>query len=146
MSLESNKAIAKKALELWNSNNMKNLEEIYSPNCVFHQHHHPQSSRDIKGTTEWKKFINEFRQAFPDFQDTLEDQIAEGNKVVTRFTSRGTHKGEFMGFDATNKKLVWTGIAIYRIENSKIVESWVNWDMAGMLEQMGVIPVMHNTQ
>lgn len=139
MSQESNKNVAKKALDLWNTGNMKTLDDIYAPNCVFHQHHHPQSHQDIKGTTAWKQFIHEFREAFPDYQDTIEDQIAEGNKVVTRFTSRGTQRGEFMGIPPTNKKVVWTGIAIYRIENSKIVESWVNWDMYGALEQMGAV-------
>lgn len=138
MSLDSNKNVAKKAIELWNTGNFKAMDDIYSPNCVFHQHHHPQSHQDIKGTAAWKKFLLEFRDAFPDYQDTLEDVIAEGNKVVIRFTSRGTHLGPLMGIEPTHKKLVWTGIVIYRLENSKIVESWVNWDMHGMLEQMGV--------
>lgn len=142
---ENNKAIAKKVTDLWNTGNLKNIDEVYAPNCIFHQHHHPQSSRDIRGTTDWKKFILEFREAFPDFKITIEDQIATGDKLVLRFTCRGTQKGEFMGFDPTDKKLIWTGISIYRLENNKIVESWVNWDMAGLFEQIGVICIMHPT-
>lgn len=83
----------------------------------------------IRSIQEWKNFVIQFHQAFPDFHDTIEDQIAEGDKVVTRFTSTGTQKGEIMGIQPTNKKVSWTGIAINRIENGKIVESWVNWDM-----------------
>lgn len=143
MSLENNKALAKKADMLWSTGNTQALSEVYAANCIIHQRH-PQGTNVLKGLEAWKKLIQEFRAAFPDFQDTVDDQVAEGNKVVTRFTSTGTHKGKFMGIEPTNKKLAWSGIAIDRIENGKIVETWVNWDMHGMLEQMGAAPHLHH--
>jgi len=86
-----------------------------------------------------KRFAREFREAFPDFRDSVDIQIAEGNMVATRFTSRGTQKGLFMGVEPTNKKLVWTGITIDRIADGKIVESWANWDMMGMMQQLDAV-------
>ena len=93
----------------------------------------------IRGTEAWKTFVREFRQAFPDFHDTIEDQVAEGDKVVTRFTSQGTQAGEFMGVPPTGKHVRWTGIVVDRIADDKIVESWGSWDMLGMPQQLGGI-------
>ena len=86
-----------------------------------------------------KTFAAEFREAFPDFRDSIDIQIAEGEMVATRFTSRGTHRGTFMGVEPTNKELSWTGISIDRISEGKIVESWANWDTMGMTQQLGVV-------
>ena len=86
-----------------------------------------------------KSFVAEFRRAFPDFHDSIDIQVAEGDLVVTRFTSMGTHRGTFMGVEPTNRELVWTGISIDRISGDKIVESWAHWDMMGMMQQLGAI-------
>jgi predicted ester cyclase len=86
-----------------------------------------------------KNFAKEFRQAFPDFHDSIDIQLAEGDMVATRFTSMGTHRGAFMGVEPTNRELTWTGITIDRISEGKIVESWANWDMMGMMQQLGAI-------
>lgn len=137
MSSENNKSIVKKAISIWSTGNVQAVDEVYSANCVHHQQQQ-SGSQSLKGPDSLKKFIQEFRSAFPDYKDTIEDQIAEGNKVVTRFTSQGTQKGSLMGIAPTNKKATWTGIVIDRIENGKIVESWVNWDKCGMLQQLGV--------
>jgi steroid delta-isomerase-like uncharacterized protein len=80
------------------------------------------------------------RAAFPDTRMTIEDEIAEGDKVVIRWTIRGTHKGEYMGIAPTGKEVTVTGISVYRIERGKIVEDWSNNDMLGMLQQLGAIP------
>ena len=79
--------------------------------------------------------------AFPDLHLTIEDLIAEGDKVVWRLNSKGTHKGPFMGIPATGKTASITGIVIFRLENSRIMEGWVNIDTLGLLQQLGVIPV-----
>jgi steroid delta-isomerase-like uncharacterized protein len=136
---EHNKNIAKKAVVMWSTGNVKDIEQIYAPNCINHQRHHPSGVHTLKGPDAWRRFIHEFRHSFPDYQDTVEDQIAEGNKVVTRLTCHGTHKGSFMGFDPTNKKIQWSGILIDKIENGKIVETWADWDLLGMLEQIGAV-------
>ena len=85
-----------------------------------------------------KTFATEFRRAFPDFHDSIDIQLAQGEMVATRATSRRTNRGVFMGIEPTNKELSWTGITIDRISEGKIVESWTNWDMMGMM-QLGVV-------
>ena len=119
---EENKAIARRYLdEMWNKKNEAIRDELANfPN------------RATAGIA--------LRAAFPDIEMTIEDQIAEGDKVVTRYTTRGTHKGEYEGIAPTDKQVTFTGTFIYRIEGGKIVERWTNWDRAGFLEQIGAIP------
>ena len=78
--------------------------------------------------------------AFPDLHETVEDIFAEGDKVVTRFTMRGTHQGELMGIPPTGKQVTMTGMTIHRIVSGKIVEDWVVADFLGMMQQLGTIP------
>jgi predicted ester cyclase len=113
--------------------------EIFTPDYVNHQPHSADHAPAIHGLEKWTDFITEFRRAFPDLHDTIEDQIAEGDRVVTRFTSAGTHKGEGMNIPLSNKKIRWSGIAIDRTANGRIAESWVIWDRFGMLEQLGAV-------
>ncbi len=140
MSAEENKRLAREGIRIWSTGDFDAAEEIYAPNYVNHQHHHPGDAEDIHGTEAMKTFAAEFRKAFPDFRDSIDIQIAEGDMVATKFTSRGTHRGVFMGVEPTNKELSWTGITIDRIAEGKIVESWANWDMMGMMRQLGVFP------
>ena len=77
---------------------------------------------------------------FPDFQITIQDQIAEGDRVVSRWNATGTHKGEFQGIALTGKKVNITATTIVRISNGKIVEGWPNMDSLGMMVQLGVVP------
>ena len=136
MSVEENKAIVSRATEeLWNKNNLAVVDELYATNFVSHDL--PEVTPDRKG---YKQFVTISHTAFPDFHTTVEDIIAEGDKVVQRFTARGTHKGEFMGIPPTGKQVTITGIAIDRIAGSKIVENWANMDMLGMMVQLGVVP------
>jgi predicted ester cyclase len=81
-----------------------------------------------------------FLAAFPDLHATTDDVIAEREKVVWRFTSTATHNGPFMGIPPTGKRGIVTGIVIFRLENSQIVEGWVNLDTLGLLQQLGVVP------
>jgi predicted ester cyclase len=110
--------------------------EIYAPHFVSHQHSHPHV-RDVRGLSALIAFVREFREAFPDFHDSIDDQIAEGDKVVTRFAFTGTRRGVLMGLEPTNKRATWMGIVIDRLEQGKIVEEWVSWDLFGMMQQLG---------
>lgn len=141
MTSESYKALCKKAIQIWSTGNLSQLYEVYAPNCINHQRHHIHNDETLKGIDSLRELIQEFRGAFPDFYDIIEDQIAEGNKVVTRFTSQGTQRGEWMGIPPTNKKICLSGVIIDRIEDGKIVESWVNWDLQGLLDQLGVAEI-----
>ncbi len=97
----------------------------------------PDVSPDLQGL---KQFVTVVTAVFPDWHPTIEDMIAEGDKVVVRFTGSGTHKGEFMGIPPTGKQVTITAIAIQRIAGGKIVENWLQADMLGMMQQLGVVP------
>jgi steroid delta-isomerase-like uncharacterized protein len=86
-----------------------------------------------------KQFLTTFYSAFPDLGHTVEDQIAEGDRVATRATNRGTYRGELMGIPPTGKQFTVTGINIVRVSGGRIVEEWVNFDTLGMMQQLGVI-------
>jgi steroid delta-isomerase-like uncharacterized protein len=138
MSIEENKAIVSRATEeIFNKNNLAVVDELYATNFVSHGSDIPGVTPDREG---YKQFVTMSRTALPDFHTTIEDMIAEGDKVVQRFTAHGTHKGEFMGIPPTGKQVTITGIAIDRIAGGKIVENWVNIDMLGMMVQLGVVP------
>jgi len=87
-----------------------------------------------------KQFVSMYLTAYPDTHFTIEDQIAEGDTVVTRWTARGTHKGPLMGIPPTGKQVTVTGISIGRVVNGKTVEGWSNYDTLGMMQQLGVVP------
>lgn len=96
--------------------------------------------QDVQGIEGARQFAGMIRTAFPDSRETIEDQIAEGNKEVHRWIIRGTHKGEFMGIPATGKEVVVHGITIARIDDDKIVEEWSQFDVMGLLQQLGALP------
>jgi steroid delta-isomerase-like uncharacterized protein len=146
MSLEENKRLAREAIKIWTTGELDAADALYAPDYVNHQHHDPDDPRDLHGVQAMKNFAKEFRQAFPDFHDSIDIQLAEGDMVATRFTSMGTHRGAFMGVEPTNRELTWTGITIDRISEGKIVESWTNWDMMGMMQQLGAISEAEQNQ
>ena len=78
--------------------------------------------------------------AFPDIQMTVEEQVAEGDRVVTRWSAQGTHEGELMGVPASGKQVTVSGITIARLADGKIQEEWSNWDGLGLMEQIGAMP------
>jgi len=136
---EENKALARRVSEeLYNSRgNPDATDEIYAPDFVAHD---PNSPEEIRGPEGVKQLASAFRSAFPDMQSTVEDQIAEGDKVVTRYTFSGTHQGELMGIPPTGNRVQMTGIYMSRISGGKIVEEWYNYDVLGLMQQLGVIP------
>ena len=134
---EQNKAAARKVFEAFNTGDVDSLDEAVAPDSVDHDPYNPHASEGVEGL---KKTIAMYRDAFPDLRITIEDQIAEGDKVVTRWTGTGTHQGEVLGIPASGKTSTITGIGIDRFEDGKIVEAWNNWDTLGMLQQIGAIP------
>ena len=137
MSIEENKAIARRFVQVWGKGDLGVIDELASPSLSVYYPSFPQA---IKGGEAFKTLLKEFRSAFTDSNLDTEEEIAEGDKVVTRYTSRGTHKGEFMGIPATGKEVVSTGIVISRIAEGKIAEDWEEFDGIGYLQQLGVIP------
>jgi steroid delta-isomerase-like uncharacterized protein len=138
MSAEENKAIARREMEeLFNhTGNLDVADDIYAPDFVSHE----PTSGDTRGVEGTKQFAA-YRQAFPDLECTIEDQVAEGDKVVTRWRGRGTHQGETeeLGPPSGNR-LEITGISIERFSEGKIAESWDTYDALGMMQQLGMVP------
>jgi predicted ester cyclase len=140
MSTEANKAISRRFLkEIFSQGNLAVADEIIAPD---HVDSGPGTLPGLPpGPEGSKQLVTVYRNAFPDVQFTLDEQIAEGDKVVTRFTAHGTHKGELAGIPPTGKSSTVTGMSVDRIVNGKIVESWGIFDQFGMMQQLGVIPV-----
>ena len=135
MSIESNKAVVRNFEEqVWNQRNPGKLGDFFSTKHAFRG---PGVTMDFEGH---KGMIAHFLSAFPDGVARSEDLVAEGDKVVQRWSFHGTHMEPFQAIPATGKAVVLTGIAIWRFEDGKIVESWHEMDNLGMLQQLGALP------
>ncbi len=129
---EQNKTLFKRFVdEVFNKKNVAVIDELMDPNMVEHT---------LGTLEELKALITAFLGAFPDLHVTVEDLIAEGDKIVGRVTLTGTHQGELMGIPATSKKVSFSEIHIVRISNGKVVEHWEVADTMSMMQQLGVIP------
>ena len=142
---EENKAIARRALEeLFSAQgDLDVADEIIAPNYVGHD---PVSPEDVRGPEGVKEFASMYRSAFPDVQLSVEDQVAEGDMVVTRWIASGTHQGELMGIAPTGNRVTVSGTSVERIVDGKIVETWDNYDALGMMQQIGAIPSPEEAQ
>jgi len=133
---EENKALARYSWEVVSQRNPDLLEEVYADDVVWHE-----PEQDVQGLEEAKQFFSKYLTAFPDFNATVEDAIAEGDKAVTRWTIRGTHQGEVEEFGPpTGKQVEIKGITIHRIEGGKIAEEWERYDNLGVMQQLGLAP------
>ena len=114
------------------------VDEVLHPDFVCYD---PNSEAgEIRGAQTVKGEIEYFLQAFPDFYWRVDDQVAEEDKVTTRYTLGGTHQGEFFGVPATGKRVEISGINIDRVEGGKVVEEWASYDLLGAMRQLGAIP------
>jgi steroid delta-isomerase-like uncharacterized protein len=138
---DQNKALARRGIEeVFNQGKLNVVDELVASNATYHDANVPGGK--FTGPEGVKQFVQIYRTAFPDLKITIEDQVAEGDKVVTRWSATGTHKGDLMSIPATNKPATVTGTDIERYQNGKVVESWASYDMFGMLQQLGVVPSM----
>jgi steroid delta-isomerase-like uncharacterized protein len=120
-----------------NQRNIDAVDEIYASDFVGHDPTMPEDARGVEGARE---FYGMYQSAFPDVQITIEEQVAEGDTVATRWTGRGTHQGELMGAPPSGNRVEVAGVTISRIEGGKIVEEWDNYDALGMMQGIGAIP------
>ena len=136
---EENKALINRWFEeVWNCGDAQAIDELLAPDGVVHGLV-DAGGNPVRGLAAFHEFHSQFRGAFPDIAVTLEDVIAEGDRVVARCSVRGTHTGAELGFAATNAPVQFEGIAIVRIENGKIVEAWNHFDFLEMNKQLGVL-------
>lgn len=136
MSAEENKAVVRKYRTAHNQNKLDALDAIVAQDLISHS----ALPGLPPGLAGGKMAHQGFLAAFPDTQTTTEDLIAEGDKVVERYTARGTHKGDFMGAPPTGKKFSVESIVIFRFANGKIVEMWGLNDATGLMVQLGLMP------
>ena len=138
MSAEQNKALMRRMVEeIFNQGNMDMLGEFMAPEYVEREKLPPGVASDREGA---KRMTVMLRKAFPDFKATIEDIIAEGDKVVVRMTWSGTQTGKFMGIPPTGKSVSFGVIDILRFSGDKMVEHWGIPDRLAMMQQLGVFP------
>lgn len=136
MSIEDNKSIVRCFFEEGPSKgDLSAADKMLAPNFVLHV---PLPS--APGIQGMNAVITACREAFEHLNVTVEDMVAEGNKVAARFTAHGIHKGAFMDMPPTNKSINMTGIEIFRIENGKIMELWGEANLLGLMQQLGILP------
>lgn len=132
---EQNKARIRRVIEqAYSQGDLSVVDEVAASDLVIHA-----SSQDIRGREGAKQYVTVLRKAFPDLHFTIEDQIAEGDMVVTRWTARGTHKGHFQGIPATGREIRLMGTDIDRMTDGKVVECWAHVDELGLMQQLGAI-------
>jgi len=141
MSLDENKAIVQRILsEFWLGGNLAVLDELLAPDCINHE----QSNPEQRGKAACKQWANDVRlvnrRGFADYDITSEDIVAEGDKVVKRWVFQGTHSGEFAGIPPTGKRVTMRGITLYRLAQGRVSEMYWNYDVFGLLQQLGAIP------
>ena len=134
MSEQHKKAARRVFEEIMSKGNITLVDDIVADRYVGHM-----VIEDIRGPEGAKQFGTMLRDAFPDLRFTVEDQIEEGNEVVTRWTCSGTQRGEFQGVPPTGKKVTISGISIFRFDDGKVAEEWSNPDLLGMMQQLGAL-------
>ncbi len=132
---EENKAIARKFFRMFELGDPSMADEFVATD--YYNHDAPDPSIGLEGV---KSAVIAFKKAFPDAQVNIAYQLAEGDKVASRYTWSGTHQGEFYGVPATGKRVNWTATVTFRIADGKIREAWLNSDQWGLMQQLGVIP------
>jgi steroid delta-isomerase-like uncharacterized protein len=142
MSGEDNITIIRRFVEeLWNDRNLSVADEIFGPECVTHQlRSDPDISSAPRDPETLKKHVGEWLIAFPDLHFTLEQTIADDDRVASQISMRGTHTGVWMGIPPTGKQVSLRMMTIHRIEAGKIVEDWVIVDSLGLFQQLGLVP------
>ncbi|UCC75023.1 MAG: ester cyclase [Gemmatimonadota bacterium] len=133
---EQNKAIVRRFIEeVWNKGNLSVLDEVYTADYVYRG----PGGQEIKGPEGFKQVVAMYRAAFPNLHCTVEDQVAEGDKVATRWSLRGTHEAELMGIAATGNQVVMLGTVIHRFAGGKMAEARDMWDSLSFMQQLGVV-------
>ena len=136
--VSANKEIVRRAVEgVWRDRNLAIVDELIALDYVGHD---PTQPEPIQGPKGYREFVAIYQSAFEDATVTIDDQVAEGDQVVTRWTGRGTHTGELMGIAPTGKGVTVSGITISRIAGGKIAEEWELMDALGMFVQLGAVP------
>jgi steroid delta-isomerase-like uncharacterized protein len=135
--LADTKALVRRLFEeVWNQGNLAAIDELFAPSYIRYDPAAPEA----KGLAGFKQLVVMLRTAFPDLHFTLEEVIAEDDKVMTRALLRGTHRGEYLGIAPTGKPVAVMGMVVLRVTQGKFQEGWLMMDNLGLLQQLGVVP------
>ncbi|XYI00081.1 ester cyclase [Sorangium sp. So ce1128] len=137
MSSEGNKLLMRRFVEFINSASERLANELIHPNATFHV---PGRSEPMVGPAGYLAIIEMMRGGFPDIQWTLEEMVAEADKVAARFTMRGTHKGPFFGVPPTGKTIAVQAMNLYRFSDGQFIDEYGQPDLLGLLQQIGAVP------
>ena len=135
MSGNDNVDLVRRRFEELDRGNFDVLDELFSPEYQLH----PGDESKALSLDETKDLYRRLYHAFPDLKHTLEDQLADGNKVVTRWTAAGTHERDFLGVEATGESVAFSGINVYTVDDGQFVRSDVSWDLLPVLQQLEVV-------
>ncbi len=134
---EANKSVVRRYWqEVWNNKNLSLIDELTASTYEDHDPYNP----GVRGPEGLRQLVTKYQSAFPDLQFTIEDLLADGDKVIARLTWRGTHKGTLEGIAPTGKPVSGTATVVSRIADQKMQEDWVNWDALGLMQQIGAVP------
>ncbi|MFN2502196.1 MAG: ester cyclase [Pyrinomonadaceae bacterium] len=128
--------IAEYTDEVWNKANVEAMNKYYAPDYV----HHDVSRPDVSTLADYKQWANDLFAGLSEVNVAIDDLVGEEGKAVKRWTASGLHDKTFAGIPATNKRVSFSGVSIYRMVGDKIAESWYVYDMFGLLQQLGAIP------
>lgn len=143
MNTTASKSLARNQIErVWNQGDPSAIDELYTDGCVFHD---PMLPVPLRGRASLRVLVDAYRRAFPNLSFTIEDQIAEADRVVTRWTARGTHLRDLLGIPATGRQVEVSGASIIRVEAGRSAEVWTHWDRTALFKQLGVVrePAQH---
>jgi steroid delta-isomerase-like uncharacterized protein len=137
MNTETAKTLVRQVVEDWHRGDVDALDEHLAPGYVNRDPNNP----DVTDLASYKRWVTAALSAFPDLRITIEDLIAEGDRVAKLWSFEGTHRGEFLGIPPSGQRTTWSGITIYRIEGDKVAECVWRTDALGLLQQLGAIAV-----
>jgi steroid delta-isomerase-like uncharacterized protein len=144
MSAEENKAVVRRVIEeMFNEGNLDAADELIAPDYVQHD---PAMLQEARGPEDYKEFAAAYRAAFSDLHMEIEEQIAQGDLVATRWTATGTHDGDLMGIAPTGNRVTQPGMDISRLSEGKVAETWEGYNSMVMLQQIGAIPSPEEAQ
>ena len=136
---DENKAFVRRWFEeVWNRGREEAIDELFDEQGVAHGLA-GEGEPPLRGAEGFKPFFRRFREAFPELEVVVEDTVSEGDKVAARCTVRGRHRGDTLGFKATDSPVEFDGICIVRVRDGKIVEAWNNFDFMSMFQQLGAL-------
>jgi len=133
---EENKAVARAVAEMISDHDLSRLDEVYAPEVV----NHDPVTGEIQGRDEMRDYLAGYLEAFSDLRMTVVDQVAEGDKVVSRWRAEGTHDGELLGIPPSGNRISVEGVTTDRFEGGQIIEAWDLADFLGLMQQVGAVP------